>query len=217
MPSCQWELEPEVFVFTVHRVYTLLIHLCPLIRSAHFQVMDDVCSNPPFYYANPFNGAPRLKRCHISWQLAPPPPPLDQLHRLLWVDQAQMRKCGKSDQVKHFSNRLTQCWSSPFHRINLCFAAYRSFWMLLPVLILLCWVRQQWCVQHHRQRPEATVNRFMPTPGLCVFISLTNISRRLAKMFQLPVRLVITDVTCCYSSSVLILSFTAISFYCVRV
>lgn len=73
MPSCQWELEPEVFVFTVHRVYTLLIHLCPLIRSAHFQVMDDVCSNPPFYYANPFNGAPRLKRCHISWQLAPPP------------------------------------------------------------------------------------------------------------------------------------------------
>lgn len=44
---------------------------------------------------------------------------------------------------------------------SLCFAAYRSFWMLLPVLILLCWARQQWCVQHHRQSPAATVNRFM--------------------------------------------------------
>lgn len=118
MPSCQWELEPEVFAFTVRRVYAALIRSCPLIRSAHFQVMDDVCS-PPFYYARPFNGAPRLKRCHISWQL-PPHPLLDQLHRLLWVDQAQMRKCGKSDQVEHFRNRLTQRWSSPFHCINLC-------------------------------------------------------------------------------------------------
>lgn len=130
MPSCQWELEPEVFVFTVHRVHAVLIRSCPLIRSAHFQVMDDVCSNSPFYYANPFNGCKG-----VTFHDSSPPP--DQLHRLLWVDQAQMRKCGKSDPVEHFPNRLIQHWSSPFHRINLwvlqhtgvseCFCLYWFF------------------------------------------------------------------------------------------
>lgn len=145
MPSCQWELEPEVFVATVHRVYAVLIRLCPLIRSAHFQVMDDVCSIPPFYYASPFNGAPRLKRCHNSWQLAPHSP---------W-SASSAALSGSSSNEEMWEVRSRQALPKPAHTAlikpvpsyqSLCFAAYGSFWMLLPVLILLCWARQQWCV-----------------------------------------------------------------------
>ena len=50
MLGCQWQLSlsllPEVFVFTVHYVYCVLTRSCPLIRSAHFEVTDQVRGSP---------------------------------------------------------------------------------------------------------------------------------------------------------------------------
>lgn len=83
-------LLPEVFVFMVHRLYRVQTRLCPLIRSAHYEVMDhERTINHSILLSKLLFMKPRGWEYQISLQSALSCSlPVDKPHQLLWMDPA---------------------------------------------------------------------------------------------------------------------------------
>lgn len=69
--KCHRELQPEVFVFTVHYLYLVQTRSHPLIGSVHFEVTDHERITPLLYYLDLFYGACGLEEVSTFMTISP--------------------------------------------------------------------------------------------------------------------------------------------------
>lgn len=146
--------------------------------------MDDVCSNPPFYYTNPFNRAPRLKRCHVSWRIPHPYPHNDPSISFIGCSEWIKLKWGNVESQIKSNTSQTGSRSADQARTIVSIPVFCSIRDFLNVVARIDFAVLSSPTAMRTVSSTKTSGYSKQIYGLSVLISPTNISRCLVKMFQ---------------------------------